>query len=246
MTDQRVVQSEDKANLHARERPTESAVVDPASSKHDQVVRLHQTLGNATVARMMAQRQAGTEEDVQAQHERVGSEGGPVGPDTASRIQAMRGSGSPLDSATRATMEATFGTSFGDVRVHTGSESNTLNRRLTARAFTTGSDIFLRNDANPSDSRIMAHELSHVVQQRSMTSSGAMRVGPAGDQHEQHADHMATSMASGSPPTALAQRQAAEDELQASHDLAQRQEEEDVQALHDLAQRQSDEEEMAT
>jgi hypothetical protein len=77
----------------------------------------------------------------------------------------------------------------------------------------------------------MAHELSHVVQQRSTTSSGGMQVGPAGDQHEQHADHMATSMVSGGPPPAQAQRQA---------------DEEDVQASHDLMQREGDEEEMAT
>jgi hypothetical protein len=231
VTDQRAVQSDDKANRRRRERSTESASLDPGASKHEQVLRLHKTIGNASVARLIAQRQSEDEPSKEAQHERVGVEGGPVGPDTASRIQAMRGSGSPLDSATRATMEASFGTSFGDVRVHTGAESNTLNRRLTARAFTTGNDIFLRNDASPGDSRIMAHELSHVVQQRSMTSSGGMQVGPAGDQHEQHADQMATSTVSGGPPPAQAQRQT---------------DEEDVQAAHDLMQREGDEEEMAT
>jgi Domain of unknown function (DUF4157) len=139
-------------------------------------------------------------------------------------------------------MEASFGTSFRDVRVHTDPQANMLNRRLTARAFTTGNDIFLRGDASPADGRLLAHELSHVVQQRSMSAGGGgMHVGAAGDAHESHADAAAGALAS----AGSAQRQADEEELQASHDLTQRQADEDeVQALHDLTQRQADEDEV--
>ena len=130
----------------------------------------------------------------------------------------MRGGGAPLEDGTRASMEASFRTSFDDVRVHADPQSDTLNRRLTARAFTTGSDIFLRGDASPSDSRLMAHELSHVVQQRSMSGGGAMRVGAADDSHEQHADSVANAVSAAGP--SLAQREGEERTAQ-RHDLAQ-------------------------
>ena len=127
--------------------------------------------------------EAPEEDEVQASHdqsvqreedtEQVGIEGGDVGPDTAQRISSARGGGSSLDSGTQSTMEDGFGTSFGDVRVHQDSQSDMLNRRLTSHAFTTGNDIFLRGDANASDGHLIAHELTHVVQQRSMGGGGA-------------------------------------------------------------------------
>src|SRR5262249_28048943 len=138
----------------------------------------------------------------------------------------MRGSGSPLDSCTQGAMESAFGTGFGDVRVHANAASDQLNQRLTSRAFTTGNDIFLRSDASPTDSHLMAHELSHVVQQRSMPASGAaLQGGQAGDAHGQAADANADAFVSrsvvqreGEPPP--------EEELQTSRDVAQREGEE--------------------
>lgn len=141
----------------------------------------------------------------------VGAEGGPVSDGLAARIQASRGGGSPLDHGTRAKMEDGFDTSFDHVRVHTGREADSLNRSLGAKAFTTGSDVYFRGDASPADHTLLAHELTHVVQQRSMSGGGGgMRVGPAGDAHEQQADGMAAAVASGSAGAATAQRRADE------------------------------------
>jgi hypothetical protein len=131
----------------------------------------------------------------------VGMEGGPVSDGLASRIQASRGSGSPLDDGTRTKMEDGFGTSFDRVRVHTDGESDALNRKLGAKAFTTGNDVYMRQDASPSDQGLLAHELTHVVQQRDMSGSSTMHVGPAGDTHEQHADSMATAVTTGATPS---------------------------------------------
>jgi hypothetical protein len=132
----------------------------------------------------------------------VGMEGGPVSDGLASRIQASRGGGSPMDEGTRTKMEGGFGTSFDRVRVHTDSESDALNHKLGAKAFTTGNDVYFRQDANPSDHGLLAHELTHVVQQRGMSGGGSMHVGPAGDAHEQHADSMAAGVTSGAAPAA--------------------------------------------
>jgi hypothetical protein len=143
------------------------------------------------------------EDEIQASPE-VGLEGGPVSDGLAGRIQTQRGSGSPLAEGTRATMEQHLGASFEDVRVHTDGESDALNRSISAKAFTTGNDIFFRQDASPSDQSLLAHELTHVVQQRSMPGSGGsgMQVGPAGDSYEQQADATAAAVTSGAAPAA--------------------------------------------
>ena len=97
----------------------------------------------------------------------IGAEGGAVDGDTEARIQSARSSGKPLDATTRGSMESAMGADFGSVRIHEGSESNSLNRQLGAQAFTVGSDVFFR-DGVPSGSdgtRLLAHELTHTVQQ---------------------------------------------------------------------------------
>ncbi|MGH2633655.1 MAG: DUF4157 domain-containing protein, partial [Tepidiformaceae bacterium] len=114
----------------------------------------------------LAQR-AEEEEELQMKHDpQIGLEGGPVGDDMAGRINSQRGSGSTLNDSVRSKMEGAMGAGFGDVRVHRDSESDDLNRGMTAKAFTTGSDIFLRQDQSAGDERLIAHELTHVVQQR--------------------------------------------------------------------------------
>ena len=91
-----------------------------------------------------------------------------------------------------------MGTSFADVRVHRDAEADSLNRSITAKAFTTGNDIFLRGDQNDNDSHLMAHELHHVTQQRSMSGSGGgMTVGAADDAHEHEADAVSAAVNSG-------------------------------------------------
>ncbi len=122
----------------------------------------------------------------------VGLEGGNVPDLTAAEIDGRRGGGTGLDGDLRDHMESAFGTSFEDVRVHRDSGSDQLARSLTARAFTTGNDVFLRNDASSGDRDLMAHELTHVVQQRSgIGDSSGMTVRPAGDQLEVEADEVA-------------------------------------------------------
>lgn len=136
---------------------------------------------------------------VQAKSEpEVGMAGGPISDGLATRIDAARGGGSPLPSDVRSHMESAFDTPLDGVRLHSGSESDALNRAVTAKAFTTGNDIFVRGDAyrpnSPDGNRLLAHELTHVVQQRSMANSGPMAVGAADDHLEHEADDVAASI----------------------------------------------------
>lgn len=170
------------------------------------LMSLQRSIGNAQVSRMLAQREQPEEEMIQTKHDsdshhsapEVGMEGGQISDDLTGRINSKRGGGTSLDSGTQAKMEDSFGSSFDDVRIHTDAEADSLNRSVSAKAFTTGSDIFFSQNASPSDSHLLAHELTHVVQQREAgTGSGPMTVGPAGDSHEVAADKAASSVASG-------------------------------------------------
>ncbi len=139
---------------------------------------------------------------VQRESEQViGLEGGAVGSSMSSAINSARGGGSALAEGVRSAAESTMGADFSGVRVHQDSQSDQLNRSMTAKAFTTGSDIFLRGDQNSSDTSLMAHELTHVVQQSSgsVSSGGGMTVGAADDSHEHEADAVAQQVVAGGP-----------------------------------------------
>jgi hypothetical protein len=84
-------------------------------------------------------------------------------------IARARSGGAALDPAVRSEMESAFGRDFRAVRIHQGPAADRLNRRLQARAFTSGPDIFFSSGAyRPTSSdgqALLAHELTHVVQQ---------------------------------------------------------------------------------
>ncbi|MEU0885651.1 DUF4157 domain-containing protein [Lentzea sp. NPDC005914] len=87
----------------------------------------------------------------------------------ASRIAARAGGGRPLPAEIRAEVESGMGQQFGDVRIHDDIEATDLATRLGARAFTSGQDIFFNsgvyNPATPDGYEVLAHELTHTLQQ---------------------------------------------------------------------------------
>ena len=86
-----------------------------------------------------------------------------------SMIDTTRGSGSSLDKQTMSSMGNSFGTDFSNVNIHTDSAAVQMNRQLNAQAFTIGNDIYFNqrkfNPGSNSGKRLLAHELTHVVQQ---------------------------------------------------------------------------------
>lgn len=112
----------------------------------------------------------GDEEEELAQMKPLhGAEGGEVEASVEQQIQQAQGGGHALDANIRRSMEGAFGADFSGVRVHTDAKADTLNRSLNARAFTTGNNLFFRRgEYNPGSSggkQLLAHELTHVVQQ---------------------------------------------------------------------------------
>lgn len=86
-----------------------------------------------------------------------------------SGVAHSRGSGQPLPEQTREEMETSMGANFSDVRVHHDAHAEKISRELNAQAFTHGSDIYFNsgkyNTQTPAGRHLLAHELTHTVQQ---------------------------------------------------------------------------------
>ena len=146
---------------------------------------------------------------------------GDVMPDVERAIEGSRGGGQSLDSGIQAQMGQALNADFSGVRVHTDAGADGLNQSLSAKAFTTGRDIYFRhgeyNPGNSSGRELLAHELTHVVQQNPDkiqtksddegsqsgctcgTSAAAgpqmkLTVSQPGDQYEQEADRIANAV----------------------------------------------------
>ena len=90
-------------------------------------------------------------------------------PQLSSRIEQTSGKGKSLPKNTLHEMNTSFGVNFNKVNIHTNSEATDMNKELSAHAFTHGSDIYFNagkfDPASVEGKRLLAHELTHVVQQ---------------------------------------------------------------------------------
>jgi len=99
-----------------------------------------------------------------------------VGADVQSEISSRSGRGVPLADDQRSKFEQFFGKDLSAVRVHADSDASQLSGSLGAEAFTVGNDVYFgsgRYQSGASD-KLLAHELTHVVQQNSTINRGPL------------------------------------------------------------------------
>jgi Domain of unknown function (DUF4157) len=211
----------------------------PSALDASAMLHLQASAGNMSVSRLI-----GNEED---------------GPRRVRDVLSARG-GKPLEPDTAQVMSQRLGHDFSDVRVHTDSAASESARAVNAHAYTVGSDIVFQSDRYAPDTdpgrRTLAHELTHVVQQRSgpvagTPVGGGMRISHPSDSFERAAEHSADQVMAGGPAAPAApttapsvQRQAPEEE-EVQGEFVQRQapEEEEAGGAGFMAQRQAPEEE---
>jgi len=113
----------------------------------------------------------------------------------------LQSPGEPLDAHTRATMEPKFGHDFSQVRVHRDAKAAESAQAVNALAYTVGKDVvFGPGQFAPSSSegtRLLAHELTHVVQQDRGNVRGLASVARHEASYEREADHVAQNMSPG-------------------------------------------------
>jgi hypothetical protein len=109
-----------------------------------------------------------------------GGDGGTASDTVTQQINSTKGSGSNMDRPTQSFMESRFGTDFSNVKIHTGDNAVQMSRELNAQAFTVGSDIYFNsgkyNPSSESGKHLLAHELTHTVQQQASGSRAVNRI----------------------------------------------------------------------
>jgi hypothetical protein len=118
------------------------------------------------------------------------------------------GGGEPLRDDTRSLMESRFDHDFSDVRVHTDSRASESAKSVNAHAYTVGSNVVFRSGMFDPQSepgqRLLAHELTHVVQQRNgpvagTPAPGGILVSDPSDAFEQAAERNADAVMAPGP-----------------------------------------------
>lgn len=115
----------------------------------------------------------------------------------------LRSSGQPLDAETLAFMEPRFNHDFSRVRLHTSGQAAESARAVNALAYTSGWNVvFGQGQYNPHTQQgrhLLAHELTHVVQQRGHAGHQRMELGLSGDIYERQADDVARAIVQAPP-----------------------------------------------
>lgn len=173
------------------------------------------------------------------------------------------GGGRPLDGDVRADMESRLGHDFSDVRVHDDVAASASAKAVNAHAYTVGNDVvFQREQYDPSShaGRVtLAHELTHVVQQRSgpvdgTSAPGGIKLSNPSDRFEREAASNAERVMSAPSPVqtaaisssgpAVQREEAEEEDVQGAFVQREEGEEEEVQGA--FVQREGEDEDEAS
>ena len=201
--------------------------VSASSQDRQAILHLQRAAGNASVSRLV-------------------EEESPV-------LGVVGSGGSPLPAPMRVAMESRLGHDFSDVRVHDDARASESARAVQAHAYTVGNDIVFQSGQYQPETatgqRMLAHELTHVVQQRSgpvdgTPATGGIKVSDPSDRFERAADASAESVMAAGPideaalgsnsGAAALQRQGAEEEEVQAFSVQRAEEEEEVQASREL------------
>jgi hypothetical protein len=168
----------------------------------DQVLRMPagQTVA-LTAAPQVSRKCAQCEEGHEVQLKRAAPARGPAGEAPALVRQVLNSPGRPLDATTRAYFEPRFKYDFSAVRVHTDAQATESARQVNSLAYAIGTNVVFRSDTyapdTPAGKGLLAHELTHVVQQRHAAANGPLALGRPGDLAEQEAELAANGVMSG-------------------------------------------------
>ncbi len=174
-----------KAELLSKPQPKKAPgpkSKDRAETLAEMIAQLQQSYGNTFVQRLLSAVQA-----------------------SPSGVALPGGGGQHLDAETKSAMGSTFETDFDAVRIHTDHKAHEAAETLGARAFTHGQDIYFGqgeyNPATRSGKELLAHELTHVVQQQGQTTSPQAKVEEQDfEVFESEADQAAEAVLSGQRP----------------------------------------------
>ncbi|MFD9240801.1 DUF4157 domain-containing protein [Streptomyces sp. NPDC059556] len=149
---------------------------------------LQSVAGNAAVVQMLHRAGHGW---VQEQHQHGADCGRQQAVQRSAVHDVLMAPGRPLDEATRSDMESRLGADFSDVRIHDDAAARASAGEVGAHAYTSGSHVVIGDGGT--DKHTLAHELTHVIQQRQGPVAGTdngsgLKVSDPGDRFEREAE----------------------------------------------------------
>ncbi|WP_158679363.1 DUF4157 domain-containing protein, partial [Streptomyces sp. Tu 6176] len=193
---------QDNSERDTGTRPVKDRTGRPPAAGPEAVSLLHlqRTAGNAAVARMLDQERHS--HGPGCGHGTAADEAAPV--QRSAVHEVLRTPGAPLEAGLRSEMEARLGADFSDVRMHTDQAARRSAAEIGARAYTSGSHVVVGEGG--ADRHTLAHELTHVVQQRQGPVAGTdhgdgLRVSDPSDRFEREAEANAHRVLAAALPT---------------------------------------------
>ncbi len=180
-----VIQQKEEQELQMQE---EEEIQQKEDEENLQQVAEVQTKEEITGIHEVVQKE--TEEDIQEKEEEEIQEkeeeiqqlqmsGGDDSSSLESDLQSSKGGGNPLPTNTKNEMESGFGADFSGVRVHNDSNAVQMNKELGSQAFANGNDVYFNegkyNPTSDSGKHLLAHELTHTVQQGSSPKNNVQK-----------------------------------------------------------------------
>jgi hypothetical protein len=169
------------------------------------VLALQRSVGNAAVVRLLAQQRhthdASCGHQDRSQDQSQAASPAPV--QRSSVHEVLRSPGQPLPEPVRTEMEARLGADFGSVRLHEGPAAARSAAEVGARAYTSDEHVVI--GAGGGDKHTLAHELTHVLQQRTGPVAGTdtgtgLSVSDPSDRFERAAEANAHRVMAGPTP----------------------------------------------
>ncbi|MFE0174567.1 DUF4157 domain-containing protein [Streptomyces sp. NPDC059002] len=168
------------------------------------LLALQRTAGNAAIVQLLAEADHSWAQEHHQHGAGCGHQQAEESPVQRSAVpDVLRAPGRPLDGAVRADMEARLGADFTGVRIHDDTAAKASAAEVGARAYTSGSHIVIGDGG--ADRHTLAHELTHVIQQRQGPVAGTdngsgLSVSDPSDRFEREAEANATRVLSGPAP----------------------------------------------
>ncbi|WP_055532515.1 DUF4157 domain-containing protein [Streptomyces graminilatus] len=164
---------------------------------------LQRTIGNAAVARLLEQQRHHHQHDESCGDQAPASVSAPPTVQRSTVSDVLRSPGRALAGPVRTEMEARLGADFGSVRLHDDPAAARSATEIGARAYTSGNHVVI--GAGGADKHTLAHELTHVIQQRrgpvaGTDSGGGLRLSDPSDAFERAAEANASRVMSRAAP----------------------------------------------
>jgi hypothetical protein len=157
-----------------------------------------QTKSEQNTTKPMIQRRPELEKDEEAEEEkeeesveaqRLSNQSTPITDEVQNKIQSLKGTGQPLPKSERNYFEPRFGRDFSHVRIHNDLAAASLARSLNAKAFTICNHIAFNHGEFTPDTQagkhLLAHELTHTIQQNNVSENRAHKTNEELIQREQ-------------------------------------------------------------